>query len=74
MTRLFNRGHGRWKLRFICCGREDGTERFETWEEADAFRRSYTSGSGIANPAELWKGGHDRAAIISLAEKGPSDG
>lgn len=48
----------RWRLRLICCGRDDGTEAFDTWNEADSFRESYTSGEGVGAD------GHDRAAVI----------
>lgn len=48
----------RWRLRLICCGHDDGTETFDTWDQADAFRESYTSGEGVGD------GGHDRAAVI----------
>lgn len=43
----------RWKLRLICCGRDDGAAWFATWEEADRFRESYVLAAG-----------HDRAAIL----------
>ena len=56
-----------WKVRLICCGRDDGTEQFSTWGEADAFRCSYTRGPGVADPTQPWRGGHDRAAIIERA-------
>ena len=45
-----------WKLRLICCGRDDGEWFFDTWEEADRFRDSYTNAYG-----------HDRAAILERA-------
>lgn len=48
----------RWRLRLICCGRDDGTETFDAWEDADAFRESYTTGPGVGLDD------HDRAAII----------
>lgn len=48
-----------WTLRLICCGRDDGTECFDTWNEADAFRESYTTGPGVGPD------GHDRAAILT---------
>lgn len=54
MAEQVHRGAGPWLVRLVCCGREDGTERFETWEAANAFRESYT------HPDT----GHDRAAII----------
>lgn len=50
-----------WELQLICCGRDDGSEKFDTWETADAFRNSYTSGPGIAGD------GHDRAAVLKVA-------
>lgn len=47
-----------WELQLICCGRDDGTETFDTWEAADAFRESYTSGPGVGGS------GHERAAVL----------
>ena len=56
-----------WCVRLICCGRDDGTEHFPTWEEADAFRNSYASGPGVDPHGYSGghTGGHQRAAIIS---------
>ena len=51
--------HKPWRLALICCGRDDGVEWFATYEEADAFRESYTSGPGVDEP-----GGHDRSTIL----------
>lgn len=53
-----------WRLRLVCCGRDDGEEFFATWEEADSFRQSYTSGPGVG------MGGHDRAAILERPDGG----
>lgn len=47
---------GPFLLRFICCGRDDGTCTRSTWEEADALRESYISAEG-----------HDRSCIIEKA-------
>lgn len=51
-----------WRLRLVCCGRDDGIETFDTWDAADDFREAYTSGPGVAP-----NGGHDRAAILERA-------
>lgn len=62
----------RWQCHLICCGKDDGTEGFDTWEEADAFRRAYTSGPGVAKhgfSAPLSEGGHRRAVIIKDSAK-----
>lgn len=48
-----------WRLRLICCGREDGFEYFNSWTEADAFRLSYCAADG-----------HDRQAVLSRTEGG----
>lgn len=53
-----------WLLRLICCGRDDGVERFGTWSEADRFRESYCSGPGVLQADRPQYGGHDRAAIL----------
>ena len=42
-----------WRVRLICCGRDDGAVTFPTWEDAEDFRVSYVAAEG-----------HDRAAII----------
>ncbi len=44
-------------LRFICCGREDGTATRSTWDEAEALRESYISAEG-----------HDRSCIIEAQQ------
>lgn len=53
-----------WRLRLICCGRDDGDIFRDTWDEADQFRQAYTSGPGVAAPGQLHIGGHVRAGII----------
>lgn len=53
-----------WRVRLICCGRNDGDIFRDTWEEADQFRQAYTSGPGVAAPGQLRHGGHVRAGII----------
>ena len=55
-----------WWLRLICCEREDRIEVFDSWEKADAFRESYCTGPAVAPPSEPWRGGHRRAAILSM--------
>lgn len=47
-----------WRVRLICCGRDDGTAHFATRGEAEVMRSSYIAAEG-----------HDRAAIIT----GPAD-
>jgi hypothetical protein len=54
-----------WRVRLICCGRDDGDIFRETWKEADEFRNSYTSGPGVRHfDGRAWRDGHDRAGII----------
>lgn len=43
----------RWYLQLICCGRVEGYQLTETWEEADDFRRSFCAAEG-----------HNRSAIL----------
>lgn len=49
-------------VQLICCGRDDGEFGPCTYEEAERFRASYTSGPGVNEDGSY--GGHDRAAII----------
>ena len=55
-------------MELTCCGRDNGVEIFSSWEEADKFRESYTSGVAVnphgysAHPTEA---GHKRSAVIS---------
>ncbi len=59
----------RWKLRMVCCGRDDGTMYFETWEEADSFRESYIKGQAVDPHGYSGSGpGHQRAAVLSREE------
>jgi hypothetical protein len=53
-----------WRVRLICCGRDDGDIFRDTWDEADEFRQSYTSGTGVGDWRKPWEGGHQRAGII----------
>lgn len=56
-----------WQGQLLCCGFDEGTEGFDTWEEADAFREAYTSGPAVAPhgySAPLYEMGHRRAVII----------
>jgi len=56
-----------WAVRLICCGRDDGVERFTTWEDANAFREAYTSGAAVhpqGYSASEHSPGHKRAGII----------
>jgi len=56
---------GVWRVRLICCGRDAGDIFRDTWEEADQFRQSYTSGGGVRHfNGRYWVDGHDRAGII----------
>jgi hypothetical protein len=56
----------------ICCGHDDGTAKFDSWDEADAFRRHYNGEgdtSGTVNPhgydeRHAHKPGHQRVAVI----------
>ncbi len=54
-----------WRLRLICCGRENGIKEFATWDAADFFRRCYTGGPAVNRPDG---NGHDRAAILERNE------
>lgn len=64
-----------WRVDLSCCGRDGGTYFFPTWEEADAFRNSYTSGPGV-NPqgysAHDSADGHRRAGIITGPQPQPT--
>jgi hypothetical protein len=54
-----------WRVRLICCGRDDGDIFRDTWQEADEFRNAYTSGAGVRHfNGRYWESGHDRAGII----------
>ena len=60
-------GVGAWRVRMICCGKDEGFELFKTWDSADAFRNEYTSGYGVEQhgfSAPEHSGGHRRAAIV----------
>lgn len=63
-----------WRVRLICCGRNDGEYLAETWDEADAFRESYTGRDdvGTIDPHGYsgtgWDG-HQRAGIIERMEE-----
>lgn len=60
---------GQWRVKLICCGRDDGVYVAETWEEAEAFRDAYTGGEGVRTidphgySGTGWDG-HQRAGII----------
>lgn len=43
----------RFRVRLICCGRDDGYWDASTWEEAEEFRLHYVKA-----------GRHDRSAIV----------
>lgn len=56
-----------WRVDLTCCGRDAGSVSAETWEKAEAFRESYTTGPGVAPhgysscPTES---GHHRSGVI----------
>jgi protein gp37 len=37
----------RWRVALSCCGDDDGEYVASSWDEADRFRESYTSGPGV---------------------------
>lgn len=57
----------KWRLRLVCCGRDDGIAYFGSEDDAESFRNSYTSGSGVDprgySAPEYGSAGHRRAAI-----------
>ena len=56
-----------WRIRLICCGHDDGAWYALTWEQAEKFRDSYTSGAAVnlhGYSAEGHEPGHKRAGII----------
>jgi hypothetical protein len=56
-----------WRVVLTCCGRVAGDFYADTWEEANDFRESYTSGPGV-NPRGYSGGaesGHQRSGVIS---------
>lgn len=57
-----------WIVKLVCCGRDDGEYRADTYEEAYYFRESYTNGVSV-NPHGYSAGehepGHKRAGIIT---------
>ena len=58
-----------WRLRLICCGRDDGELFFPTGDAADAAREAYMSGVGVATfgySSTSAESGHRRAAIKEL--------
>lgn len=58
-------------VKLICCGRDDGTYEADTWEEADKFRESYTSGEAVAKHgySDSEHNGHKRVGIITAQSK-----
>ena len=52
-----------WLVQLTCCDRADGVFAADSWEEAQAFRESYTSGPGIKG-GHIGDTGHDRSAVI----------
>ena len=58
----------RFICHMICCGLDDGYIAFATWDDADKFRESYTSGVAVAKhgySAAPDESGHKRAVIVS---------
>ena len=58
----------RFICHMICCGLDDGYIAFATWNDADKFRESYTSGIAVAKhgySAAPDESGHKRAVIVS---------
>lgn len=54
-----------WRINFSCCGRDDGFLLARTWEEAERFRDSYTSGPGVEEHGYSGPGpGHQRSGVI----------
>ncbi|MBK6639678.1 MAG: hypothetical protein IPG34_19960 [Rhodocyclaceae bacterium] len=56
-----------WRVVLTCCGRDAGVYLAATWEEADAFRNSFTSGEAVAEhgysaDATDWR--HQRSGVI----------
>jgi hypothetical protein len=56
-TQVAGEAPARWRVRLICCGKDDGAEIRATWEEADAFRQAY-----IVDPR------HSRSAIVERVD------
>jgi hypothetical protein len=55
-----------WTVHLTCCGRDDGVFNARTWEEANAFRESYTSGPGVDEHGYSGIGpGHQRSGVIT---------
>jgi hypothetical protein len=50
-----------WAIDLTCCGVDDGTEVFQTWKEADDFRRSYIN---------VQADDHGRVGVIRRAREG----
>lgn len=60
-----------WRVDFICCGRDDGHEWYESWAEADAARNAYTTGPAVYQSGTPIHQGHERAAIVSRVQVVP---
>lgn len=59
-----------WRLRLMCCGRDEGEQRFATGIEADGYRDGYISGPAVAEhgySSHAGEPGHRRAAIKEYA-------
>lgn len=52
-----NERRKRWRVDFICCGRDDGHQFFDSWKTADALRTSYVK--------KLHTNDHERSAILT---------
>lgn len=47
----------KWQLQLICCSYDDGIKVFDSWEDADEFRKMYCDEGA-------WKR-HERTAILT---------
>jgi len=66
LRRLAVEADGPWLVQKICCGRDDGTVEFATWEKADRFREEYVDSARIAD--------HERSAIVRAVAVEARDG
>lgn len=64
LDEMFEVAPMKWRAKLICCGRDDGTIDFPTWQKADDFREAYTSGPGARPCGRPDLSGHERAVII----------
>lgn len=63
----------RWRVILACCGRDAGVYDADTWEAADAFRESYTSGPGVNEHGYSSHGsGRQRSGVITKIGEKPT--